>query len=132
MSERPARLTRAFQTALSRVEFTEAYPYIDPDETLEAFLNHHISKGDTAYDWSEKFRGFAAYRNAKAKAARQESVSTDSMGLPLDGRQRAKIGQTTESGYGRRFLDRLQHHLSAGLPFGEARAQAISDLEGDA
>lgn len=126
---RPSRLTRDFTTGMSQAEFKQAFPSLDPAETLEAFLNYHIAKGDTSYDWREKFRGFAAYRQDRQRKEEKDN-QTDSLGLPTDRQARAQNG-ATESGYGQRFLERIQHHLSQGLAFEQARLQAIADLEGD-
>jgi hypothetical protein len=127
----PSRLTRAFTTGLSKTEFKQRYPYLDPDETLEGFLNHHISKGDVAYDWREKFKGFADWRNRKARAEQADSEGTDSAGLPHDPIKRGNIGKTTEGTYGVEFLAAVERHMADGLEFDEAHSRAVSELEGE-
>lgn len=127
----PTRLTRDFATGMTRAEFKNRFPYLDPDETKEGFLNYHISKGDVSHDWRESFLGFADYRNRRVRAERAESKGTDSMGLPLDARKRATIQVSTEGDYGTRFLHALERHLQDGLDFDTAHAATIAELEGD-
>ena len=127
----PTRLTRDFTTGLSKAEFNHRYPYLDADETLEGFLNHHISKGDTAHDWREKFLGFADWRNRKVRAERASADGTDSMGLPNDPIKRASIGVTTEGDVGIQFFAAVERHLQAGLDFDAAHAAATAELEGE-
>lgn len=126
----PTRLTRDFTTGLSKAEFSQRFPYLDPDETLEGFFNHHISKGDRAHDWRERFLGFAQYRNTRARIQAEER-DTDSMGLPLDPVKRAKMQTTTEGDYGIQFIAALERHQQAGLSFDEAHAAATAELEGE-
>lgn len=126
---RPSRLTRDFTTGMDKVTFRTMFPSLNPEETLEAFFNYHIARGDTSHDWRERFRGFAAYRQDRART-QEKDTKTDSLGLPTDRHQRAQNG-AVESGYGQRFLDRLRHHLGEGLNFEQARTAAINDLEGD-
>lgn len=124
-------LTRNFLPNLSKSEFEKRYPALDPDETLENFYNHHISSGTQAHDWTEKFLGFAAYRQAQAAARQTDTNGTDSMGLPLDGSKRATMQTSTEGDYGVRFFGALERHLQEGMAFDAAHAAAIAELEGE-
>jgi hypothetical protein len=127
----PSRLTRDFVTGLTKAEFKQRFPYLDPDETLEGFLNYHISKGDRSHNWQESFLGFADWRNRKVRAERAGSGDTDSMGLPIDGIERAKVGASTEGDYGTRFLSIVEKNLALGMTFEQAHAEAVKELEGE-
>lgn len=127
----PDRLTRQWAPRISKPEFREKFPYLDPEETLEGFFNHHISKGDRAYDWNERFLGFAQFRNTRARIEAMEKSDTDSMGLPLDPVKRATMQSTTEGDFGIRFIEALERHQAAGLSFDEAHAAATAELEGE-
>lgn len=94
-------LTRAFLP--SKVGFTAqmfkvSFPNLHPGDTLERFLSHHISKGDTSKNWFERFMSFAAegQRRAKETAANGE-MDTNSLGFPTDREQRIRRRREEEA-----------------------------------
>ena len=85
-------LTRAFLP--SKVGFTAqmfkvSFPNLNPGDTLERFLSHHISKGDTSKNWFERFMSFAAEGERRAReAANNHETETNSLGFATNRDQR--------------------------------------------
>lgn len=122
-------LDPAFQPVMTKADFKTKYPYLDPEETLDAFRDYYIAKGARSHDWTAQFRLFAQYRNTRARL--DATRETDSMGLPNDPVKRATMQTSTEGDFGIQFMEAIERHLKQGLSFDEAHAAATAELEGE-
>lgn len=112
-------------------EVRAEFPDIDVKAVLAAFKALAKTRNKRSADWDQEFWLFCEYRQRQAAERLKASRDTDSLGLPLDPKKRAKMQKTTEGDYGIRFLARLEHHQALGLTADEAHAAAVADLEGE-
>lgn len=127
----PTRIPADWHPTSPPEKFKHLFPDVDARAALTDFIAHHTHLGTRSHDWNAAFHGWCAGRQHRTNEKKRDTKQTDSMGLPLDGHQRATMHVTTEGDYGTRFLNRLNEHLKDDVDWDTAYQRTIADLEGE-